>query len=48
LEDAYQSGRSILHVRIENWDYTINLTNMTQHSNKTGTVRGVRRLLIQD
>jgi hypothetical protein len=48
LEDAYQSGRSVVHVRIDDWDYMINITNMTQHSNQTGMVRGVRRLLIQD
>ena len=48
LEDAFQMGKSVLDLRLGDWDYEINFTNMTQCSIATGTVRGVRRLCPQD
>ena len=44
LEDAFQMGRNVFDLRLGDWDYRINFTNMTQCSIETGTVRGVRRL----
>ena len=44
LEDAFQTGTNVFDVRLGDWHYRINFTNMTQCSIQTGTVRGVRRL----
>ena len=44
LENAFQMGQSFCHLRLGEWDYRINLKEMTQLSMETGTERCVRRL----
>jgi hypothetical protein len=44
LENAFQMGWSFWDLRLGEWDYRINLKEMTQLSMETGTERCVRRL----
>jgi hypothetical protein len=41
LEEAFQMGWNVCDLRLGEWDYRINLKEMTQVSTETGTVRSV-------
>ena len=44
LEFAYKNGAVMVELCLDEWDYTVNLITLTQHSLKFGTVRAVRRV----
>ena len=44
LEFAYNAGAVMVELCLSEWDYEVNLINLTQHSIEFGTVRGVRRV----
>ena len=44
LEGAYQAGAIMVELEIDDWEYTINLRDLTQTNTENGTIRRVRRL----
>jgi hypothetical protein len=44
LEGAYKAGATMVELVIDDWNYTVNLREMTQTNSENGTIRRVRRL----
>ena len=44
LEGAYQAGAIMVELEIDDWEYTINLRDLTQTNTENGTIRRIRRL----
>jgi hypothetical protein len=44
LEGAYQAGAVMVELTIDEWEYTVNLRDLTQTNSENGTIRRVRRL----
>ena len=44
LEGAYNAGATMVELVIDDWNYTVNLHELTQTNSENGTIRRVRRL----
>jgi hypothetical protein len=44
LEGAYQAGAIMVELVIDDWNYTVDLRDMTQTNSENGTIRRVRRV----
>jgi hypothetical protein len=44
LENAYHAGAVMVELKIDEWEYTVNLRDLTQTNTENGTIRRVRRL----
>jgi len=44
LEGAYHAGAVMVELKIDEWEYTVNLRDLTQTNTENATIRRVRRL----